>query len=262
MKRSCRAALVALALASVTCVVFAGPALAAEDHEGHQHVSVSPEKLGTVHFEISASADVQKQFNRAVAFLHSFEYEEAEAAFRKIAEADPRCAMAFWGIAMCNYHPIWGPTTHDDFLRGQAAIGKALEIGGKTDREKAYIEAIAVYYKAGDQLGFPARKAAYEEAMAGFHERFPDDMEGTIFYALAILGTAPTTDKSYAKPRKAAELLNAVLPKAPDHPGVAHYLIHSLDYPELADLALAAARVYAKIAPSAPHAQHMPSHIF
>ncbi|HEX7077440.1 MAG TPA: hypothetical protein VF363_03375 [Candidatus Eisenbacteria bacterium] len=256
-----RAILAAFAIAAVAFAGHAAPALA-HDHEGHEHVPVPPEKLGTVHFEITAAADEQKAFDRAVALLHSFEYEEAETAFRKIADADPQCAMALWGIAMCNYHPIWGPTTQDDYLRGKAASEKALQVGGKTDREKAYIEAIATYYRDDDHLDFPTRKAAYDTAMAGLHERFPDDMEGTIFYALAILGTAPTTDRTFAKQRKAADLLNAVLPKAPDHPGVAHYLIHSLDYPGLADLALPAARAYAKIAPSAPHAQHMPSHIF
>lgn len=253
-----RPALAAIALASLALTAGAIPTSA---HEDHEHVAVSPEKLGTVHFEITATADVQKAFDRAVALLHSFEYEEAEAGFRKIADSEPGCAMALWGIAMCNYHPIWGPTTQADFLRGQVASEKALQVGGKTGREKGYIDAIAAYYKGGD-LGFPARKEAYEEAMAGLHERFPDDMEGTIFYALAILGNAPTTDKAFAKQKEAAALLNAVLPKAPNHPGVAHYLIHSLDYPPLADLALPAARAYAKIAPSAPHAQHMPSHIF
>jgi pentatricopeptide repeat protein len=248
MKPFHRATLAALAIASVACAGHAAPALA-HDHEDHEHVSVPPEKLGTVHFEITAAADEQKAFDRAVALLHSFEYEEAETAFRKIADSDPQGAMALWGIAMCNYHPIWGPTTQADFLRGKAASEKALQVGGKTDREKAYIEAIATYYRDDERLDFPTRKAAYETAMAGLHERFPNDMEGTIFYALAILGTAPTTDKSFAKQRKAADLLNSVLPKA-------------LDYPGLADLALPAARAYAKIAPSAPHAQHMPSHIF
>lgn len=253
-----RQTLAAIALASFAFAAGAVPALA---HEDHEHVAVSAEKLGTVHFEITAAADKQKAFDRAVALLHSFEYEEAEAGFRKIVDSDPGCAMALWGIAMCNYHPIWGPTTQADFLRGQAASEKALQVGGKTDREKAYMDAIAAYYKGADR-DFPTRKKAYEGAMAGLHERFPDDMEGTIFYALSILGNAPTTDKTFAKQKQAAALLNAVLPKAPNHPGVAHYLIHSLDYPPLADLALPAARAYAKIAPSAPHAQHMPSHIF
>ncbi|HXF59296.1 MAG TPA: hypothetical protein VN539_05700 [Candidatus Saccharimonadales bacterium] len=247
--------ILSILLASVVVV----PALA---HEDHEHVSVPPEKLGTVHFEITGTADEQKAFDRAVAFLHSFEYEEAETAFSRIADKNSQNAMALWGMAMCNYHPIWGPTTQADFERGRAAILAGLLIGGKTDRERAYLDAIAEYYKQDDHLDFPARKAAYETAMEGLHQRYPDDMEGTIFYALAILGNSPTTDKSHAGPRKAAALLNAVLPKAPDHPGVAHYLIHSLDYPDLAALALPAARVYAKIAPSAPHAQHMPSHIF
>src|SRR5262245_56842170 len=247
-------------LAAIALTLAPSPSWAHEGHEGHEHVR--PEKLGTVHFEITAAADVQKQFNRAVAFLHSFEYEEAETAFGKIADQDPTCAMALWGIAMCNYHPIWGPTTPKDFDRGKASIAAALLLKGKTAREQAYLDAVAAYYEEDPKLDFPARKAAYEEAMAALHERYPDDMEGTIFYALAILGNSPTTDKSYVKQRKAAELLNSVLPKAPDHPGVAHYLIHSLDYPGLAELALPAARVYAKIAPSAPHAQHMPSHIF
>jgi len=265
MKRLHRATLAALVPIAIGCAAVsfrAVPALAHEDHEDHEHVTVPPEKLGTVHFEITATAEEQKAFDRAVAFLHSFEYEEAERAFGAIADRDPGCAMALWGVAMCHYHPIWGPTTQADFDRGRAAITDGLRIGGKTDRERAYLEAIAAYYKDDDHLDFPARKEAYEAAMATLHERFPEDMEGTIFYALAILGTSPTTDKSYVKQRKAAALLNGVLPKAPDHPGVAHYLIHSLDYPGLAELALPAARVYAKIAPSAPHAQHMPSHIF
>ena len=262
MKSFYRATLAALTLATFACAIHAAPALAHTGHEDHEHVSVSLEKLGTVHFEITATADIQKAFDHAVALLHSFEYEEAETAFRKIADTDPQCAMALWGIAMCNYHPLWGPTTQEGFLRGKAASEKALQIAARTGREQAYIDAIATYYKDADRPDIPARKAAYEEAMAGLHARFPDDMEGTIFCALAILGNSPTTDKSYAKQRRAAELLNSVLPQAPDHPGVAHYLIHSLDYPGLAELALPAARAYAKIAPSAPHALHMPSHIF
>ncbi|HZI89004.1 MAG TPA: hypothetical protein VFD83_00970 [Candidatus Polarisedimenticolia bacterium] len=248
-------------LVSIALPVAALPALAHE-HEEHEHVAANPEKLGTVHFPITGTAEQQMAFDRAVAFLHSFEYEEAETAFRTIADRDPSSVMALWGVGMCNYHPIWGPTTEADFLRGQAAVEKGLALGAKTDRERGYLEAIGAYYKTDSALDFPARKAAYEQAMASLHQRFPDDIEGTVFYALAILGTAPATDKSYVKQRKAAELLNGVLPKVPNHPGVAHYLIHSLDCPELASLALPAARVYAGIAPSAPHAQHMPSHIF
>ena len=247
----------ALAFAVLSLTPRSAPA-----HEGHVHEAVPAEKLGTVDFQISASPDVQKDFNRAVALLHSFEYEQAQRGFRKIGDADPRCAMAYWGIAMCNYHPIWGPTTQADFDRGRFATEVALRVGGKTDREQSYIAAIETYYKDADHIDAATRRLAYEKAMEQHHQRFPDDLEGTVFYALSILGNAPTTDKSYVVQKRAAELLNSVLPKAPEHPGVAHYLIHSLDYPELASLALPAARAYSKIAPAAPHAQHMPSHIF
>jgi tetratricopeptide (TPR) repeat protein len=248
-----------LSLAALTLALAVCPVAA---QEGHQHEVVPGEELGTVHFEIACGTETQLAFDRAVALLHSFQYEDAERSFAALAASDPSCAMASWGVAMCNYHPIWGPTTQADFERGRAAAERAQQAGGRTDRERAYIDAIASYYQRTDSLDFPARKAAYEDAMRKLHARFPDDMEGTIFYALAMLGSAPATDRSYAKQRRAAELLNAVLPKAPNHPGVAHYLIHSLDYPALAELALPAARAYSKIAPSSPHAQHMPSHIF
>jgi tetratricopeptide (TPR) repeat protein len=250
----------ALAIAAV-CALSITPS-SAPAHEGHVHEAVPAEKLGTVHFPISADPKTQRDFDRAVALLHSFEYEQAQRGFRSIADKDPSCAMAFWGIAMCNYHPIWGPTTQADFDRGRVAIETAAKLGWRSDREQTYIAAIGTYYKDADRLDTSTRRVAYENAMEQLHARFPEDIEGTIFYALSILGNAPTTDKTYAAQKRAAELLNSALPKAPDHPGVAHYLIHSLDYPELASLALPAARAYAKIAPSAPHAQHMPSHIF
>ena len=249
-----------IALTAMFALAFAhGPAAG---QEGHVHGAGSAEKLGTVHFEISCGPGAQRDFDRAVALLHSFQYEEAEKAFARIAGADPSCAMAFWGVAMCNYHPIWSPTTHADFDRGRAAVEEAMKVGGKTERERAYISAVEAYYAGPASLDVSARKAAYESAMEGLHQRYPDDMEGTIFYALAILGTATATDRTYANQKQAAALLNSVLPMAPDHPGVAHYLIHSLDYPSLAELALPAARAYSKIAASSPHAQHMPSHIF
>ena len=248
-----------LSLAALTLMLAVRPVVA---QEGHQHEVVPAEKLGTVHFEISCGTATQRGFDRAVALLHSFQYEDAERGFAALAASNPSCAMASWGVAMCNYHPIWGPTSEDDFGRGRAAAERAQQVGGRTDRERAYIAAIASYYQRTDGLDLPARRAAYEDAMGKLHARFPDDLEGTIFYALAMLGNAPAADRTYAKQRRAAELLNAVLPNAPNHPGVAHYLIHSLDYPPLAELALPAARAYSKIAPSSPHAQHMPSHIF
>jgi tetratricopeptide (TPR) repeat protein len=249
-------------LAALALAMAASPASAQDGHEGHGHEAIPAEKLGSVHFEISCGAEAQRGFDHAVALLHSFQYEDAERSFAALAASDSSCAMASWGVAMCNYHPIWGPTSQADFERGRAAAERAHKAGGKTDRERAYIGAVASYYQRTEGLEMPGRRAAYEAAMQQLHARFPDDMEGTIFYALAMLGTAPATDRSYAKQREAASLLNAVLPQAPNHPGVAHYLIHSLDYPPLAELALPAARAYSKIAPSSPHAQHMPSHIF
>ena len=219
-------------------------------------------KFGSVHFAISGSPAVQADFNRAVALLHSFQYEDAEKAFGALAQANPGMGMASWGIAMCNYHPIWGPTTRGDFERGRAAAARAATVNAPTERERDYIQAIAKYYADSDPLNAASRRAAYERAMGQLHAHYPDDLEGTVFYALAILGTAPPVDRTYAHQRQAAELLNGVLPLAPDHPGIAHYLIHSMDYPALAHLALPAARAYARIAPSSPHAQHMPSHIF
>jgi tetratricopeptide (TPR) repeat protein len=236
----------------------AGGAQEAHDHSG----MVPAEKLGTVHFPVASGPQVQRDFDRAVALLHSFQYEEAERAFTRLAGDDPKFAMAYWGIAMCNYHPIWGPVTRADFERGRAAAEQAARLVTTAGRERDFIQAIAAYYRNSDGQDSPSGRAAYQGAMQGVHARYPDDMEGTIFYALAILGTAPANDPTYARQKQAAELLNVVLPKAPDHPGVAHYLIHSLDYPGLATLALPAARAYAKIAPSSPHAQHMPSHIF
>ena len=249
-------------LAAVFLTLATHPTAAQDSHGDHAHEAVPAEKLGTVHFEISCAPETQRGFDRAVALLHSFQYEDAERSFVGLAAADSSCAMSYWGQAMCNYHPIWGPTTEKDFERGRAAIERARKVGGKTDRERAYIDAMARYYQTTDGMEPAARRAAYEAAMLDLHARFPDDMEGTIFCALAMLGTAPATDRTYAKQKQAAQLLNSVLPKAPNHPGVAHYLIHSLDYPPLAELALPAARAYSKIAPSSPHAQHMPSHIF
>lgn len=249
-------------LSVLMLAVTAHPAMAQDGHDGHMHTAVRAEQLGTVHLEISCGTEAQPRFDRAVALLHSFQYEDAERGFAALAASDSGCAMASWGVAMCNYHPIWGPTTQADFERGRDAAERAQRIGGRTEREREYIAAIASYYQRSDGVDPPARRAAYEVAMKQLHDRFPDDMEGTIFYALAILGNAPASDRTYARQRAAAALLNSVLPKAPRHPGVAHYLIHSLDYPPLAQLALPAARAYAKIAPSSPHAQHMPSHIF
>ena len=226
------------------------------------HMHDMGEKLGRVNFTVSCNAAAQQQFNRAVALLHSFWYEEAEKAFVAVTKTDPKCGMGYWGIAMSSYHPVWSPPIAAELRKGSAAVQEANVVGAQTQRERDYIAAIEAFYKHADNFDHRARALAYEKAMEQLHLRYPKDDEAAVFYALALLGTALPTDKSYANQKKAGEILNKVLLSEPEHPGVAHYLIHSFDYPQLAPLALAAARSYAKIAPSSPHALHMPSHIF
>ncbi|MCU1275724.1 MAG: repeat protein, partial [Bryobacterales bacterium] len=199
---------------------------------------------------------------RAVALLHSFGYEEARRAFEDVAAADPACAIAHWGVAMTWYHPIWAPPYAEELKQGAAAIERAATIPARTARENDFIQALAVFYKDWQTRDHTTRATAYENAMAQLHAHYPGDDEATIFYALAMRGNLNQADQTFAKQKEAAKVLNAVLPNNPNHPGVAHYLIHSYDYPALAELALPAARAYAKIAPDAPHALHMPSHIF
>jgi tetratricopeptide (TPR) repeat protein len=170
--------------------------------------------------------------------------------------------MAHWGVAMSLYHPVWAPSSPAELQKGWAAVEKAKSVDPKTSRERDYIAAIEAFYKDSDRLDHRTRALAYESAMEQVYLRYPNDREAAIFYALALLGTGPITDKTFANQKKAAGILNRVLPLEPRHPGVAHYLIHSFDYPQLAHLALPAARSYARIAPSSPHALHMPSHIF
>jgi tetratricopeptide (TPR) repeat protein len=219
-------------------------------------------KLGQVHFPVSCSAEAQAQFDRAVVILHSFWYEEAVKTFTAVTEADPSCAMAHWGIAMSIYYPLWVPPDQATLQKGLGAVEKAKSIGAKSDRERAYIGAIEVFYKDSDKLDHRTRALAYEKAMEQIYLRYPEDQEAAVFYALALNTTAPPTDKTYAKQLKAGEILEKVFAEQPNHPGVAHYIIHSYDNPMLASRGLTAARRYAKIAPEVPHAQHMPSHIF
>ena len=233
-------------------------AVSAQDARQHD----SSEKLGQVNFRVSCSADAQKQFNRATALLHSFGYAEAEKAFSKVTVTDPDCAMGHWGIAMSNYHPLWAPPTPEESKKGAAAVERAKLAGGKTQRERDYIAAIGTFYKGSDKLDHRTRALAYEKAMEQVYRSYPEDREAAIFYALALNSTALPTDKTYPNQKKAVEILNTVSPEVPNHPGVAHYIIHNFDYPELAPLALPAARSYAKIAPASAHALHMPSHIF
>jgi tetratricopeptide (TPR) repeat protein len=234
-----------------------------EAQMGHQGMHGPADKLGEVNFRISCSPQAQKKFNRAVAWLHSFEYEEAEKAFAEVADTDPRCGMAYWGIAMSNYHPLWVPPTSDELKRGVEASEKARLIGAVTLREQHFIAAIATFYKDSDKTDHRARTFAYSDAMKLLYEADSNDVEAAVFYALSLVTTGTMVrDKSYAPEKEAAQILNRVLVRVPQHPGVSHYLIHGFDYPALAQLALPAARSYAKIAPASAHAQHMPSHIF
>lgn len=246
---------------TASVAVFLGPfSLKAQDM--HQHKDEMSEKLGRVNFTVSCNRAAQLEFTRAVALLHSFWYTEAEKTFVAVTKTDPKCGMGYWGVGMSSYHPVWQPPTRTELQNGTAAIEKATLVGARTQREKDYIAAIGIFYKDAEKLDHRTRAVAYEKAMEQLHLRYPKDHEAGIFYALALLGTALPTDKTYANQKRAAEILNEVLASEPQHPGVAHYIIHSFDYPALAPLALTAARRYSKIAPDSPHALHMPSHIF
>ena len=234
----------------------------AHSHDGHDHGASDLGNIGKAHLETSCSEAVRNEIDRGVALIHSFWYAEAEKSFRRAAAADAECGMAWWGVAMANLHPIWAPPTPDELKTGREAAEKAKQVGAKTDREKAFIAAIATFYADSDKADHRTRMLAYESAMAAVERENPKDREAAIFHALSLLGIAQPNDKTYARQKQAAEILNRVLLEEPDHPGVAHYLIHSFDYPDLAQLALPAARAYAKLAPGSPHALHMPSHIF
>lgn len=249
-----------LRIASLALVMAVSP-LAAQMHDHSDHVH---DRLGSVNFPNSCSKAVQSEFSRGVAALHSFWFDEAERTFRKVAAADPRCGMAWWGIAMANYHPIWAPPNPAEMERGREAAVKAKKLGAKTARERGYIDAISTFYKDADKVEHGKRASAYEAAMAELSNRFPEDDEAAIFYGISLVahGMSLPNDKTYTWQKKAAEILNQRLAKNPQHPGVAHYIIHSFDYPALAHLAVDAAHAYSKIAPDSAHALHMPSHIF
>jgi hypothetical protein len=256
---------VVILLTAVLLVAFLADTNSANAQEVHQHTHMHEpsEKLGQVNFTVSCNPQAQRQFNRAVAWLHSFGYEEAENAFTEVTVTDPRCGMAYWGIAMSNYHPIWEPPSEAELQKGSSIIEKAKSVGAHSQRERDYIAAIEIFYKDPDKLDHKARTFAYSEAMKQLYQRNPSDHEAGVFYALTLIATGMMAhDKSYAREKEAARILNRVLALEPQHPGVAHYLIHGYDYPALAHLALPAALSYAKIAPASAHAQHMPSHIF
>jgi tetratricopeptide (TPR) repeat protein len=248
---------------------------AAETPKSHQPGDLRA--AGKVNFPVSCAPEVQGEFNRGVALLHSFFYEEARRIFTEIAAKDPSCAMAQWGIAMTWWHPIWTPPTPDEMSAGKAAIGKAMALKSGSERERKFITALNAYYSATEgtptgsvgqschgPVGPRDRVVAYEKAMRELRDSYPDDFEAATFYSLALLavGYATPADTSLSNQLQAAAILEKLWKQNPDHPGVVHYLIHSYDFPSLATRGLSAARSYAAIAPWVPHALHMPSHIF
>ena len=247
--------------ALLLCCLCVAPVLALDD-DMHGHHHDANEKLGKVSFPISCAPGSQSSFERGVALLHSFGYEEAEEQFTDLAKADPGCAMAHWGIAMSLFHQIWERPEDPTLKRGHEEMEKAQKIGAKTDRERGYITALSVFYSDPSTAHYLKQSAAYSEAMAKLYEQNPTDLEAGAFYALSLLAADSPDDVSHAANKKAVAVLMPLFRKQPDHPGLAHYIIHSCDSPELAPMGLEAARSYAAIAPSSAHAVHMPSHIF
>lgn len=243
----------------VILALFLSPFALAWDDD-HHHFDPD-EKLGTVSFPVSCAPTVQKPFERGVALLHSFAYEEAGQQFQEIQRQDPQCAIAYWGEAMSLYHQLWSRPTPADLKRGQELLEKAQTIKAKTQRERDYISALAAFYRDSGKVDLEQRAIAYAAAMKRVYESYPRDEEAAVFYALSLLASGKD-ESELANAKLAIAILNKLFDKEPDHPGVAHYLIHACDNPNFADQGLAAARKYAGIAPSSAHAVHMPSHIF
>jgi hypothetical protein len=235
-------------------------AFLAADDEPHHHEELNEAQLGTVHFPSSCAAAVQRPIERGVAMLHSFWYEEAEKEFQQIEKDDPKCAIARWGLAMSLWHQLWNRPDKATLERGGAELKQARSLPA-TAREKGYIVALNKFYA---HPGKPYRKRVkgYSKAMGKVQRRNPDDHEAAAFYALSLLAAEPDRDPQNRYRKRAAAVLEKLFAEEPNHPGVAHYLIHTYDTPQMAKLGLPAARRYAEIAPSAPHALHMPSHIF
>jgi tetratricopeptide (TPR) repeat protein len=249
-----------LGLLLLCSILLLASTLAADDsHAGHD---MALGKVGAVNFAVACSAPAQRAFPRAVALLHSFAYEEALAEFTAIAKQDPKCAMAYWGEAMTWWRPLWYAPDASALRNGFEAIQKAAALNPHTGRESGYVVALLAFYTDYDKIEYRVRAMNYRMAMERLHHYLPKDNEVATFYALSLLATASSMDKTYQDQHAAGTILEKVFTEQPDHPGAAHYIIHSFDTPALAKDALLAARSYARIAPAVPHALHMPSHIF
>ena len=248
-------------LAGISLTIAAHAREQGAPQAGHDHAAA--EHFGSVHFETSCSAAVQPQFDRAVAMLHSFFYPETEKALQAIVDREPSCAMAYWGMAISTRpNPLTAPFAPALLTRGWDAIQKARAAAPKTARERDWIEALAPFFDGHDTVDQRTRTRRYSAAMEALHAKYPNDSEAAVFYALSLLEAVDLTDTTYKGQLKAAALLERRQRRQPDHPGIIHYLIHSYDYAPIAAKGLPAARRYATLAPSAPHALHMPSHIF
>jgi tetratricopeptide (TPR) repeat protein len=257
--RKLRGAALSLATGAALCV-GAAHARAAVRKGGP---TASSRNLGAVRFPISCAPGVQAEFNTGVALLHSFQYQQAEQTFQDVAKNDPTCAMAFWGEAMSLYHQLWDWPSAATMAEGHADIMKAFRPAAKTEREREYVRAAAVFFQDNPGLTHAQRLGAYSDVMGQLFRKYPDDVNAGAFYALSLVAMTPQNKADELANRKAAiEILDKLFVAAPRNPGVAHYLIHAADTPELAPQGLAAARRYAKIAPDSSHALHMPSHIF
>lgn len=217
--------------------------------------------FGELSFSLSCEVSSRETFDLAISLLHSFEYAEAEKAFVKVIDMDPECAMAYWGVAMSLYHSLWAPPGPTELDKGYKLLQIAEKLP-KSKRAAAYLEAMNAFYDKWETVDHDTRQHLYEHKMERIYLDQKDDSEAAIFYALALTASAEPTDRTYKKQREAGKLLESLFKDQPDHPGIAHYIIHTYDYPEIAELGLSTARRYADIAPASAHAQHMPSHIF
>jgi hypothetical protein len=248
------------ALVATIAALAPGPTAGAQESEAHQH---HIGRLGHVSFPVSCTAEARGRFEHAMAVLHSFWWEEGERAFGAVTRADSNCAMAYWGLALNAWgNPFAGGPAGPALTRGVEAAERAASHPAPTRRERGFIAASTALYRDAAATPNAARLQAYADTMARVYRDLPRDTEVAIYYALALVATAPRTDTTFAQQRRAAAILGPLFAKYPDHPGLAHYTIHATDSPQLASLGLDAARRYARIAPAAPHAQHMPSHIF
>jgi hypothetical protein len=245
-------------IAAVLLSLVASRSLAQE----HQHEN--GEKLGTVHFAISCNQVGQKEFNRAVALLHSFQFSRAIEGFNAVLGEDATCGVAYWGIALSDWSNPFAPGMKDkeQLQAGRASAERGKSVGAKTERERAYLAAVGKLYGDYERAPQGARLIAYRDAMRALAAKYPEDHEAQIFYALALAASEDPADKTYVGRLQAGAILEELFEQEPEHPGLAHYIIHTYDVPALARRALVAARRYSEIAPDAPHALHMPSHTF